>query len=270
MIALILFFMILGLGLTLTFQDFLKVATPIKIGINLIVQYTTVPMIAFLLSSLIKDSNIATGVLIIGSAPSEITSALMVYLAKGNLALGTASMRSSILAAPFIMPLLLSIFAGESVSIDIMSISKEILLIVALPIIIGSFFRTKFQRLEKYEEQCSSLSSIMVILLIFIVASGNASIFLNLSMLWLALLLLILNLSGYIIGFIIGKMMKPKEEFRTYTFTIDMKEFGVGTAIALQLFGPEAAIPSSVYGIIMLITAPILVKVLRKWARNNF
>lgn len=42
-----------------------------------------------------------------------------------------------------------------------------------------------------------------------------------------------------------------------------MKEFGVGTAVALQFFGSKAALPSAVYGIIMLITAPGLVKLFK-------
>jgi len=253
----ILFVMILGLGLTLTLQDFVKVAkTPQKILVALIVQYSVIPVIAFTLTFLSNDPTIAIGILIIGCAPSEITSALMVYLAGGNLALATAIMGSSILLAPFIMPLLLSLFAGEAVALDVGG-----MLIELLPIILGSLLRTKLQKLKKYEEQFSSLSSIMVILLIFTVASSSAEAILNASIIWLVVLLLTLNLSGYIIGFIVGKLIRSEGDFKTYMFTIGMKEFGVGAAVALQFFGPEAALPSAVYGIIMLITAPILIKI---------
>ena len=258
----ILFVMILGLGLTLTLQDFVKVAkTPQKILVALIVQYSVIPVIAFTLTFLSNDPTIAIGILIIGCAPSEITSALMVYLAGGNLALATAIMGSSILLAPFIMPLLLSLFAGEAVALDVGGMLIELLLILALPIILGSLLRTKLQKLKKYEEQFSSLSSIMVILLIFTVASSSAEAILNASIIWLVVLLLTLNLSGYIIGFIVGKLIRSEGDFKTYMFTIGMKEFGVGAAVALQFFGPEAALPSAVYGIIMLITAPILIKI---------
>ncbi|MEM3737403.1 MAG: bile acid:sodium symporter family protein [Candidatus Bathyarchaeia archaeon] len=264
-VGLILFVMILGLGLTITLQDFVKVVnTPQKILAVLIVQYSAIPIIAFSLTYLARDRSTAMGILIIGSAPSEITSALMVYLAGGNLALATAIMGSSILVAPFIMPLLLSLLAGESVVIDTGGMLKELLLIVALPVIIGSLLRTKFQDLKKHEEQFYSLSSVMVILLIFTVASGNAEVILNMSIIWLAVLLLVLNLSGYLIGFITGKLVMPNGELKTYMFTIGMKEFGVGAAVALQFFDPEVALPSTVYGIIMLITAPILVRIIKR------
>jgi len=264
-VGFILFVMILGLGLTLTVQDFFKVAKiPQRILVALTVQYSAIPIIAFSLTFLVKNFNVAMGILVIGSAPSEITSALMVYLAGGNLALATAIMGCSILVAPFIMPLLLSLFAGESVAIDKGGMLTELLLIVALPVILGSLFRTRFQRLQRYEEQFSSLSSVMVILLIFTVASSNAEAILNVGIIWLAGLLLILNLSGYLIGFLVGRLMVPKEDFKTYTFAIGMKEFGVGTAVALQFFGPEVALPSAIYGIIMLISAPTLIKLFRR------
>jgi len=42
-----------------------------------------------------------------------------------------------------------------------------------------------------------------------------------------------------------------------------MKEFGVATAVALQFFGSKVAIPIAIYGIIILITAPIIARILK-------
>lgn len=174
----------------------------------MIVQYSVIPFIACTLTFLARD--FAIGILVIGSASSEITSALMVYLAGGSLALAAAIMGSSILAAPFIMPLLLSLLAGRSLAVDASGMLRELLLIVALPVIIGSSLRTKFQNLKKYEE-FSSMSSVMVILLIFTVASSNAELILSLTIIRLAILSLVLSLSGYLIGFITGKLMASDE-----------------------------------------------------------
>ena len=78
-VSLILFFMILGLGLTLEFKEFITVVkTPWKVLIAIFVQYSVIPLAAFLLTFLITDKDLAIGTLIIGAAPSEITSALMV------------------------------------------------------------------------------------------------------------------------------------------------------------------------------------------------
>ena len=112
--------MILGLGLTLEFKEFITVVkTPWKVLIAIFVQYSVIPLAAFLLTFLITNKDLAIGTLIIGAAPSEITSALMVHLANGNIALGTTIMGLSILLSPLIMPWILSILIGESVSIDV-------------------------------------------------------------------------------------------------------------------------------------------------------
>jgi predicted Na+-dependent transporter len=76
--------------------------------------------------------------------------------------------------------------------------------------------------------------------------------------------LLTLNFLGYFTGFTIGKILKYKGSSAIYPFTVGMKEFGVGTAVTLQFFGAEAAIPSAIYGIIMLLTAPALIKLFRR------
>lgn len=259
----ILFFMILGLGFTLDFKEFINVIkTPWKVLIAILVQFSIIPLVAFLLAFLIADKDLAIGTLIIGAAPSEITSALMVFLANGNLALGTIIMGFSILLSPLIMPWVLSILIGKSVSINTPEMFKNLLLMVALPVVIGSLLRTKFKKLEKYKEEFSSLSSVMVIILIFVVASNSSKEILDISILGLVFLLLLLNLLGYLTGYLTAKILRIKE-FKSYIFTIGMKEFGVATAVALQFFGSEAAIPAAVYGIIMLITAPIVAKVLK-------
>jgi predicted Na+-dependent transporter len=96
------------------------------------------------------------------------------------------------------------------------------------------------------------------------VASSNTQTILEPSVLPLAFSLLALNLLGYLTGFTLGKVLKYDGGSAIYTFTVGMKEFGVGTAVALQFFGANAAIPSAIYGMIMLLTAPALVKLLRK------
>lgn len=264
-VGLILFFMMLGLGLTLPLKDFVKAAkVPQRILVALIAQYTVIPIIAFSLTFLIDDPGLAVGILIIGSAPSEITSALMVYLAGGDLALATAILGSSILMAPLVMPLLLTVFVGGSVAVNMFEVLEELVLIVVIPLLLGSSLRTRLPRLERYREQFASMSSIMVILLILAVASSNTRTILEPSILPLAFSLLALNLLGYLTGFTLGKALKYEGGSEIYTFTVGMKEFGVGTAVALKFFGAEAAIPSAIYGIIMLLTAPALIKILRK------
>ena len=101
----------------------------------------------------------------------------------------------------------------------------------------------------------------MVILLIFVVASNNSIAILNFNILGLALILLIFNIISYGIGYLVGRILKPTQEYKSYIFTIGMKEFGIATAVALKFFGGEVAVPAAIYGIIILITGPIIAKI---------
>lgn len=262
-ISWILFVMILGLGLTLELKEFAGVArTPWKVLIAILTQYSVIPLLAYALSLLIDDENLAIGTLIIGAAPSEITSALMVGLANGNVVLGTTIMIISILVSPFVMPWVLSIMSVNSASLDSIDLFRQLLLMVVVPVVIGLMIRTRFRRLQRYKEGFTSLSSTMVILLIFVVASKSGDEILDVSLIGLGFILLTLNILGYGSGYLVARILKISE-VKSYIFTIGMKEFGIATAVAIQFFGSGAAIPAAMYGIIMLVTAPFATKILR-------
>ena len=259
----ILFVMILGLGLTLELSEFVSVAkAPWKVLAAVLIKYTAIPLLAYALSLLIVDEDLAIGTLVIGAAPSEITSALMVGLADGNVVLGATIMIFSILISPFAMPWILSITSGSSTSLDTFDLFLQLLLIVVVPVMIGLSIRTKFKCLKRYKEEFTSLSSLMVILLIFAVASNSAEQILDTSLIGLALILLTLNLSGYGAGYLAARILRIKE-VKSYIFTIGMKEFGIATAVAVQFFDSDAAVPAAIYGVIMLVTAPIMTRILR-------
>lgn len=262
-ISWVLFVMILGLGLTLEFKEFAGVArAPWKVLIAIVAQYSVIPLLAYALSLMIADENLAIGTLIIGAAPSEITSALMVGLANGNVVLGTTIMIVSISVSPFVMPWVLSLMSADSTSIDSIDLFRQLLLIVVAPIVIGLTIRTRFKRLQSYKNGFTSLSSTMVILLIFIVASKSGKEILDVSLIGLGLIVLTLNLLGYATGYLVARILKIPE-VKSYIFTIGMKEFGIATAVAIQFFGSSVAIPAAMYGIIMLVTAPLMTRILR-------
>jgi BASS family bile acid:Na+ symporter len=261
----VLFLMILGMGLTLTLPELAGVfRRPGRVLAILAVQYTVLPAAAWLLGRLAVDPELRAGMVVLGAAPSEITSALMVFLAGGDAALATAAMALSVLAAPLVMPFALSLLIGQTVHLETGPMFQSLLLIVALPVLAGASVRTRFTRLSDYANECSALAALMVIFLIFIVAAANAGEILNPNVLGLAALLLALNLIGYAAGWGTALLVDRKGDRRPYVFTVGMKEFGVATAVALSFLPSRSALPAAVYGVIMLVTAPYLVKRLRR------
>jgi bile acid:Na+ symporter, BASS family len=264
MVSPILFVMIFGMGLTLTLGEFASVfKRPVRVLAVLLVQYSVLPVTAWLLTRFVADPDLRMGFLIVAVAPSEITSALMVFLAGSDAALGTGAMSLSVLVAPLAMPALLGALGGQSIHLNVGSMFLNLAVVVAVPVLVGAALRTRFARLQAYADECSTVASVMVLLLI-LVAAANARTQLNVGIISVAALLLAFNLIGYVAGWLTGRVVTRNGDVRPYVFTIGMKEFGVAMAVALAFFPTKASLPATLYGVIMLVTAPFLVKRLRR------
>jgi BASS family bile acid:Na+ symporter len=264
----ILFVMIFGMGLTLTLGELASVfRRPLRVLAVLLVQYSVLPVAAWLLARLVGDADLRMGFMIVAAAPSEITSALMVFLAGGDAAFGTGAMSLSVLAAPVAMPALLGALRGRSVHLDVGSMFLNLAVVVAVPVVAGAALRTRFAGLRAYADECSTIAAVMVLALVF-VAAANARAQLSVAVLGVAALLLVFNVVGYGAGWATGRVVTHGGDVRPYVFTIGMKEFGVAMAVALSFFPAKAALPAALYGVIMLVTAPFLVKRLRARAEH--
>lgn len=73
-------------------------------------------------------------------------------------------------------------------------------------------------------------------------------------------LCLALNLASYAGGYVLFRLLQaPDMAVRAAVFTTGMREFGVAAAIATAAV-PAAAPVAGLYGILILITAPLLVR----------
>ena len=80
---------LLGMGLTLTVQDFRRVLTmPKAIGIGIALQFTVMPLSGLLFAWLFGLTGaVATGLILIGSVPGGTASNVITLLARGNVPL---------------------------------------------------------------------------------------------------------------------------------------------------------------------------------------
>lgn len=102
-----------GMGTTLNIHDFervFKMPGPVLIGVFL--QFLIMPSLAMGLVFLFDfEPAIAAGIILIGSCPGGVASNLMVYLAKGNVALSVTMTSVSTLISPIMTPLLMKTLA---------------------------------------------------------------------------------------------------------------------------------------------------------------
>ena len=125
-----------GMGTQMRLADFKGVAKmPRAVGIGLLGQFTIMPLVGFALIHLFRfEPEIAAGVILIGSCSAGLSSNVMAFLARANLALSITMTAVSTMLAPLLTPLWMKLLAGELVEVDAFKMMLTIIKIVLVPI----------------------------------------------------------------------------------------------------------------------------------------
>lgn len=250
--ALVLGFIMLTMGMTLSPADFrILAARPWDIGIGTLAQFSIMPLVAWLLVELFNlPRGIAAGLILVGCCPGGVSSNIMSFLCKGDVAYSVGMTTVSTLLAPFVTPLLMLWLAGESIDVDALGMFRSILLVTILPVAIGAFCNGKWGSNATYSEICKVMPGLSVIGLAFIVggvtAAKGASFLTSGALIFLTVFLH--NTLGYVLGYVAGRltgMNRPKR--RTLSIEVGMQNAGLATVLAGRHFPamPEAAVASA-------------------------
>lgn len=136
LILLVVQMVMFGMGIQMSLDDFTGLGSTKKgILIGLLCHFSVMPLVGFLLTRIFHfDTEIAAGIILIGSCSSGLASNVMVYIARANLVLSVTVTAMSTLAAPIMTPFLMKIFAGTLIHIRFVEMMMEIIKIVIVPI----------------------------------------------------------------------------------------------------------------------------------------
>ena len=125
-----------GMGIQMSLKDFKGLGSTGKgIIIGLLCHFSIMPLMGFLLVNIFHfETEIAAGIILIGSCSSGLASNVMVYIARANLVLSVAVTAMATLIAPFMTPLLMKLLAGTLIEIKFFNMMMEIVKIVIVPI----------------------------------------------------------------------------------------------------------------------------------------
>ena len=251
-----------GMGSSMSVKDFAAVVrSPKGVAIGVLSQFTIMPLLGFTLASITDlPAEIAAGIILIGCAPSGLASNVMAYLAKANLALSITITSITTLIAPFVTPLLMKLFAGALVEIDVMKMMWDIFKMIIIPIGAGLIFNKLLSGKSKWLDKAMpfvSMFSIAFILTIMI-AAGSESL-LKIGPLLIAIALLH-NIFGYLLGYWSGRLFRMDErDCRTIAIEVGMQNAGLASGIAKEM-GKIATVglAAAVFGPLMNITGSAL------------
>ncbi|GBC74666.1 hypothetical protein HRbin05_00711 [archaeon HR05] len=258
-------------GLMITMRDLFRSGIKVsKISIILASQFILSTSVGFILAliffNVISDlPNLALGQVLHGAMPSEQTTPVWIRLTGGNTALGIATLILSTIASPFVSPVMVLLFAGRWVNLEYMLMFESLLLSVMLPVVVGSFIRSKYNAMARYDNVFSAASILFALPTVAIVGALAAS-FLSLQPLSIVLLAVIASLAHFVstllAGLAISKVLRwDALDTPVSIYNLSMKEFtvtlGVITMTGLE---PEVGVPASIYGMMHMASAPIIAR----------
>jgi len=206
----------LGMGLSLTLNDFKRVLTfPKAVALGLFNQLIILPLIGFLLATTFNlEPALAVGLMILAACPGGVTSNLISHVSKGDTALSiTLTAFSSIItiiSIPFIVNFALNHFCGSThvIQLDIPKTIMTILAITIVPVSIGMFIKSHYadfaNKMGKPVKIVSTIFLVLIIIGAILKEKENVVDFFK----QVGLVALALNVITMTIGFYSAKLFK--------------------------------------------------------------
>ncbi len=258
----------LGMGMTLHGSDFALVAKrPLPLLIGILAQFIIMPLSALALVTVFRlDAALAVGIILVAAAPGGTASNVIVYLAKGDVALSVAMTSVSTLAAPLLTPLIVLWLAGSHLEVNFLGMFLSIVQIVILPIVLGLVLRALLPRVVRRITDWLPLVSVVVITLVILaVVAGSAGTVLS-SGLVVAGLVIALNALGLFLGYVAARLAGLDEAARrAVTVEVGMQNSGLAAGLARTHFSPEAALPAALFSVWHNVTGSALAS---HWSRR--
>jgi len=265
--------LMLGLGMGLTKQDFIRVTQkPKDFLVGFICQLILLPVIAFLLIKIFQTPiELALGVMIIASAPGGVTSNILTKFANGDVALSVSLTAIisliSIFSVPFIVfqsaELLNITYITKNISM--LGISLKMFFIVTLPIIIGMLIRyiaTNFVIKNTLLFQRISVGLFIVVFIAiwieewdrivsFITRAGSIALALNIIMMF--------------VGYYVAKFFASgTEQRKCISLECGLQNGTLAVVVSSQLFDDIVyMVPTAAYALVMMLTSIIFVFIVR-------
>lgn len=263
-----LFCIMLGMGLSLVPDDFVRIARyPKAVAVGLVNQLLILPLLAWGLVHLFGLSPaLAVGLMILAACPGGVTSNLITHVAKGDTALSiTLTAISSFITVftiPLIVTLALRTFSGSAqpIELPVFKTIAQVFGVTVLPVSIGMLIRGQRPGFAQRMERPARIGSavIFVVILAGIVLANLDLLrthFLALSGVTLSLNLLTMALglgTAWLLRLRLPQMLSISIESGIQNGTLAIV---IATGILKQ---GDMALPAGVYSLIMFVTGGLV------------
>lgn len=263
-----LFIIMLGMGLSLTIQDFRNVVKyPKAFAIGMVNQLILLPIIGFLLLFVFKmDPILSVGFMLLAACPGGVTSNLISHVSKADTALSISLTAVTSFITVITIPLIVNFALGyymsenQEIQLSLVKTIVQIIGITVLPVSIGMFVRKRAPEFSDRMEKPARTASTVIFVLIFL-----GIVFTNLDVLQenigkLGLATLTLNVITMLTGYLIARALQLNLP-QTLSISIESGIQNGTLAIVIAssiLQNADMSLPAAIYSLPMFLTGGIM------------
>ncbi|HZO13201.1 MAG TPA: bile acid:sodium symporter family protein [Polyangiaceae bacterium] len=256
----------LGLGLSLTLEDFRRVLVyPKAVLVGLLCQMAILPFACYAIArAFALPPELAVGLMLLSASPGGATANLFSHLAKGDVALNITLTATNSILSLFTLPLVvnysLEAFMGQGKSIPLQFDKVvQVFAVVLVPVAIGMLIKAKKPALSDRLQRPVKIASAVFLVLVIVAAVVKERALLLEYFQRVGLAALVFNLASMSVGFFVPILVRlPKRQATAIGMEIGIHNGTLAIAIAsspLLLNNTTMAIPPAIYSLIMFFTA---------------
>ena len=235
-----------GMGMTLKADDFKEIVKrPKDVIIGIFSQYIVMSGLAFLLAKIFAlDAETAIGLILLGCVPGGTASNVMTFLAKGDVPLSVTITMCTTILATLLTPALTYALGSQWVEVDFLNMFLSVVLVVALPIVLGIVVHTLIgDKAEKIKSLLVLVSTLSIVLIVAMCVAPNTNQLLQTSSLLIMFIVLLHHVLGLAAGYGISKLFKFNDaKTRALTLEVGLQNSGLAVGLA-SAYGSLAALP---------------------------
>jgi len=258
----------LGMGVTLSFDDFRQVLTmPRAVAVGFVAQYTIMPFLGWSIArGLQLETPFAVGLILVACCPGGTAANVVTYLARAHVALSVLMTMCSTFGAVVMTPLLTKWLAGTYVPVDGWKLFLDTVTVVLAPLIVGLTLHHAAPRMVKAILPIAPLVSVIAIVMICASIIGANAGIIRQSAAILFLAVALLHLGGFALGWVFAWAFGYGENVRrTVSIEVGMQNSGLGAYLAGKNFPsmPNAPTPCAISAVFHSVIGSILAGIWR-------
>ncbi|PRX43641.1 BASS family bile acid:Na+ symporter [Prauserella shujinwangii] len=241
-----------GMGLTLRPADFrLVLSRPRAVLLGLAAQFLVMPLAAWSIGwALGLTGALLAGMVLVGAAPGGTASNVIVYLAKGDVALSVTLTSVATLLAPLLTPALVLWLAGSDLPVGFWALFSSIVQIVLVPVVAGLLVRALAGRLvERVLDYLPLVSVTGIVVVVAAIVGVNSDVIASSGAL-LVLAVILHNGVGLLLGYSAARLARLDESARrAISIEVGMQNSGLSASLATTHLVPMAALPAALFSV---------------------